>query len=224
MKYLFLLVLSLFLVSCTTTQLVENWKNPHIDTYQPNKVLVVGLTSNIKARQKFEQQLKEELELRGAKAIMSLDFFNPAFKTDKMTEDALELIEDDLISDGFDTILFSKVIGVEDKIAYKKNYSGYDETYKKFKEDFLRYQDAYYNPDYYDEYTVFHAETSMYCICPTKERELIWKGYIDIVDPQSIDETINDYVRLVIVVLEEQQLIEPKILIKEKDTTQEDAI
>ena len=64
MKYLFLLILSLFLVSCTTTQLVGNWKNPHIDTYQPNKVLVVGLTSNIKARQKFEQQLKEELGYR----------------------------------------------------------------------------------------------------------------------------------------------------------------
>ena len=28
-------------------------------------------------------------------------------------------------------------------------------------------------------------------------------------DPQSVSETVNDYVRLVIVVLEEQQLINP---------------
>ncbi len=25
----------------------------------------------------------------------------------------------------------------------------------------------------------------MYCICPTKDRELIWKGYINITGPQS---------------------------------------
>ena len=56
---------------------------------------------------------------------------------------------------------------------------------------------------------MYHTETAMYCICPTKDRELIWKGYIDVMDPESIRETVNDYVRLVIVVLDEQQLINP---------------
>ena len=57
----------------------------------------------------------------------------------------------------------------------------------------------------------------MYCICPTKERELIWKGYIDITDPQSIDETLDDYVKLVILALEEQQLINLKKHTHNKD-------
>ena len=52
----------------------------------------------------------------------------------------------------------------------------------------------------------------MYCICPTKDRELIWKGYVDIVDPRSIDKTVNDYVDLVIAALEEQALINPILL------------
>ncbi|MEJ2112940.1 MAG: hypothetical protein P8X62_04290, partial [Flavobacteriaceae bacterium] len=107
---------------------------------------------------------------------------------------------------------FTKVIGVEDKIAY--NYAGFDETHKKFNEDYLMYQDIFYNPDYYDEYSIYHAESSMYCICPTKDRELIWKGYIDIIDPESVNQTIDDYVRLVIVVLEEQQLLNSKIIIE----------
>lgn len=50
----------------------------------------------------------------------------------------------------------------------------------------------------------------MYCICPTKDRELIWKGYIDITDPQSIDETVDDYVKLIILAIEKQQLINSK--------------
>ncbi len=215
MKHLLSLISIGMLMSCNV-QLVENWKNPKVDTYESSKVLIVGMTSNTDARQQFEKQLKEEYESRGIEAVMSFELFEPTFTTEKMTEKELKVLENNLINDGFDTVLFSKVIGVEDKIVYKKNYDSYNETYRKFTEDYLMYQDIYYNPDYYDEYTVYHAVTSMYCICPTKDRELIWKGYIDIVDPQSIEETVIDYIKLVIVVLEEQQLVNPKIL-KEED-------
>jgi len=175
--------MGLLIISCSTTHLVDNWKNPEIDTYEPTKVLVVGITSNIEAREIFEQQLKGELEARGIVAITSLDFFNPTVETEKMTEEDLKTLEGKLIIDGFDTILLTKVVGVEDKIIYKKEYDDFDNTYRKFNEEYLMYQDIFYNPDYYENYTVYNTETSMYCICPTKERELIWKGYIDIVDP-----------------------------------------
>jgi RNA polymerase subunit RPABC4/transcription elongation factor Spt4 len=212
MKYLCTLVLAFLLISCSSTQLVEQWKNPDIKTYAPAKVLVVGLTSNMVARQKFEDKLKEQLEMRGAEVHTSIAYFKPTFKTEKLTEEELLRLEQDLINDGFDTVLFSKVFGVEDKIAYTKNFDVYDETFVRFKEDYLRYQDIFYNPDYYEEYTIYHAETSMYCICPTKDRELLWKGYVDIVDPQSIESSVSDYVELIIAVLEEQQLVNVKAL------------
>jgi hypothetical protein len=215
MKFTIILILGLLTTSCSTTELVENWKNPDIDSYNPSKILLVGMTSNIEARQKFEKQLQDEYDLRGVKSVKSLELFEPSFTTEKKTEEEFKMLETKLINDGFDTVLFTKVIGVEDKIAYKKNYDGYDNTHMRFSDDYLKYQDAFYNPDYYEEYMVYHTETSMYCICPTKDRELIWKGYIDITDPESISKTVNDYVRLVIVVLEEQQLINP-ILLEDK--------
>jgi hypothetical protein len=194
---------------CSETQLVDYWKNPDIETYSPAKVLVVGLSSNAAARLQFEDQLKTALEERGIMAARATDMVNLTPGSKALTEEALNQLEADLADQGFDTILFSKVIGVEDKVAYKTNYEGFDETYVRFKEDYLRYQDMYYNPDYYDEYTIYHAETSMYCICPAKDRELIWKGYIDITDPREIDKTVNSYVNLVVIVLEELNLIEP---------------
>lgn len=207
----FIICMSVLLfTACTTTQLVDHWKSPDIDFYEPQKVLIVGLTSNVEARKKFEKQLKKELELRGSEAVTSLTLFDPSLRTEKMSEEELKAIENKLIADGFDTILFTKIIGVEDKIQYKENYHNYDETYRKFTEEYLMYQDIYYNPEYYDAYTVYHSETSMYCICPTKDRELLWKGYIDIVDPTSIDASVTDYVNLAIAVLEEEQLIKPK--------------
>ncbi|SEQ34990.1 hypothetical protein SAMN05421824_1423 [Hyunsoonleella jejuensis] len=212
MKVISITLVCLLLFSCSSAELVDYWKNPDILSYSPNKVLLVGMTSNLEARQKFEKQLQDELALRGITSVMSLNFFEPTFVVEKKTEEELKSLEAKLINDGFDTILFTKVIGVEDKIQYKKDFDDFDATYKKFNEDYLKHQDAYYNPDYYEEYTVYHTETSMYCICPTKDKELIWKGYIDIMDPQNVVESVNDYVRLVIVVLEEQQLISPMFL------------
>jgi hypothetical protein len=139
-----------------------------------------------------------------------------------MTESEMDELESDLLRDGFDTVLLSKIIGVEDKIVYKENYDAYDETYKKFREDYLKYQDIFYNPDYYDEYSIYHAETSMHCICPTEDRSLIWKGYIDILDPKSGDNTITNYVNIVIAVLEDQMLISP--ISFNEDTTKEELI
>ncbi|WP_420572899.1 hypothetical protein [Kordia sp.] len=216
-RILFTLFISIFLcMGCTTTQLIDHWKSPDIDRYEPQKVLIVGLTSNVEARKKFEQQLKTEFEARGSEAITSLTLFDPALRTEKMTPEELKAIEKQLIDDGFDTILLSKIIGVEDKIEYKENYQNYDETYRKFTEEYLRYQDIYYNPEYYNAYTVYHSETSMYCICPTKDRELLWKGYIDIVDPTSIEESVTNYINLAIAVLEHEQLIKPKTINKKE--------
>ncbi|WP_242158933.1 hypothetical protein [Aestuariivivens sediminis] len=209
MKFPIGIGLFFFVLNCSNVELVDYWKNPDIDIYSPKKVLLIGLTSNSEVRQQFEDQLKQEYEARGVSAQTSFTYFKSSFTTEKKTEEELNALEDTLIQDGFDTILFAKLIGSEDKIEYKKNYDGFDSKDKKFKEDFLKYQDAFYNPDYYNEYTIYHTETSLYCICPTHPRELIWKGYFDISDPESINETVHDYARLVILILEEQQLISP---------------
>lgn len=203
-----ILILSIFM-GCTDTQLVDYWKNPDIDTYSPSKVLVVGLTANTEARLKFEKQLKSEIEEREIEAVRAADYPFLSVKETQLTETEFDRLEAELIEDGFDTILFTRVVRAEDKIAYKEYHDDFDDTYRRFKEDFLRYQDKYYNPDYYEEYTVYHAETSMYCVCPSRDRQLIWKGYIDITDPKEIDKTISQYVSLVMLALDELNLIEP---------------
>ena len=208
MKSLIFTITFLSLFSCSI-ELVDSWKNPEIATYYPTKVLIIGMTSNTNARQEFENRLKKKFELRGSEAVTSMAFFDPLVMTDKINEAQMDDLETKLLGEGFDTILLTKVIGVDDKIRYKQDYDGFDATYKKFKEEYLMYQDIYYNPDYYENYKLYHTETSMYCICPTKERELIWKGYIDITDPQNVEDIISKYVNLVVFALEEQQLIMP---------------
>ena len=213
-RYLFLIMM-FFFINCTTTQLTDSWKSPNVESYTADKVLVVGMTQDTVARLKFEQHVKNELELRGINAVMSIEIFDPSLRKEKMTKEELKEFEKKLTDDGFDTVLFSKVIGVEDKIAYKESYYKLQKTNRRFKDDYLKYQDIYYNPEYYNEYKVYHAETSLYCICPTKDSELIWKGYIDIINPESIQETVYDYVNLMLLVLEDEKLINQKLLDEE---------
>ena len=200
-------ILTLLFVSKCSTELVDSWKDPEVETYIPSKTLILGITPNIAAKKQFEEQLKTEFNLRGTEAVTGLEWLDYDFYNDRMTEEGLDILEDKLIADGFDTILLTKVIGVENKIVYKKNYKDFESTQQTFKEEFFQYQGIYHKPEYYEAYKLIHAETTLYCLCPDKDRQLIWKGYIDITDPSKMESIINEYVHLVITTLEEESLI-----------------
>lgn len=212
-----IILIAALISNCSSTQLSNSWKNPDVQAYAPSKILVIGLTSNLEAKQKFENELKARFIERGTVAYTSFEVLPDNTTTEKLSLVELDSLEQQLLQNGFDTIIFSKIIGSEDKIVYTKNFDVYDETFVKFKEDYLRYQDSFYNPEYYEEYTLYHAETSIFCICPTKDRELLWKGSIEIVDPTSIDKTVHQYINLIIKTLEDEQLILPMALGTKKE-------
>ena len=207
MKKGLLILLLTALYACDSTQLRDRWISPDASDYTLQKVFIVGLTNNEVAKAKFEKKLQKQLIERGIEASISLDKFDADFLESKKTNDELKVLEHQLIQEGFDAVIFTKVAGIKNKIQYKKDYTNFDKNHKKFNDDFLMYQDQVFNPDAYQEYQVYNAETSVYCLCPTKDRTLIWKGYIDIVDPENIDQTVNDYSKLLILVLENDGII-----------------
>ncbi|SDS57748.1 hypothetical protein SAMN05216503_3502 [Polaribacter sp. KT25b] len=207
MKNFLFLLSALLLMNCSTTELVDVWKNPAIDSLVISKVLIVGMTSNIEARKEFEQKLKKEFESRGIEAVMSLELFEPTFTAEKKSKEELRIVEKILATSYFDAILFTKIKGIENKTVYTKTFKNKEHLDIRFKDDYYKNQEIFYNPDYYKKFDIYHAETSLYCICPVKERELMWKGSIDIIDPSSTEETVNDYVNLLIFALEEENVL-----------------
>lgn len=206
-SYVYLLIVMGLSYGCTSSELVENWKNPEIDTFEAQKTLVIGITPDENARKVFEKKLAKELKKNGVNVIKSLDYFENSFTTSPKTEEEIMALESQLIAKGFDAILLSKVLGVEDKVTVVKAYRNLDKTFKSFREDYYENQDIYHDDDYYEEYKVFHAESSLYCICPDKEKELIWKGSIDITAPENIRKAVGDYVKVLVWALKGQQLL-----------------
>lgn len=200
-------LLAIIQFSCTSTSLVENWKNPDYVLFHANKVLIVGMTPNEEARQNFESKLQNEFSKRNVESMRSIDVFDISFSNTKKTEQELDDVERSLLDKDFDAILFTKIIGSEDRESFIKSISRWNNYQGRFNDDYLDHQDIYYDEDYYDKFTVYHAETTLYCICEGKERSMIWRGSIDIEDPKNIEKTIKDYVKLVVLALEEQDLI-----------------
>ena len=208
MKNLFVVIfLTAVLYSCSSTQLVDNWKDPDTVLFHAYKVLIVGMTENETVREDFENKLKAAFEKRNIEAVRSLDLFDVKFTSAKQSEKELSEVELQLLDKGFDAILFTKVIGSEDIKTLRSKLSNVEGYLQTFQDDYLRHQGIYYEEDYYETFTVFHAETALYCICVGKERQTIWRAGIDITDPQNFKKSVDDYVKLVILAMEEQNLI-----------------
>lgn len=206
MKKLLLFFL-LGLIGCSSTEMVENWKNPDIVIFDANKVLIVGISNNRKARANFETKLQKQFEARNIEAVRSLDVFDVNFTDSRRTEKELNNFEQSLLDKDFDAILLTKIVGSESRQSFMKSIDDLYNSNEGFSEDYRKHQSIYYEDEYYETYTVYNAETSLYCICVGKERSLIWRGSVDILDPDNVDKTIKDYVRLIVVAMEEQDLI-----------------
>ncbi|SEL09849.1 hypothetical protein SAMN04487910_1712 [Aquimarina amphilecti] len=213
---LFLTIITIILISCSSSELIEVWKNPDIESFEANKVLVIGMTSDIDGRKVFEKKLTAALKKNGVTSEKSLDFFEKSFTDSPKTEEDLMTMEGKLLEAGFDAILLSKVLAVEDRVTVVQAYRNMDKDFRNFKDDYYKNQDIYYEDDYYEEYEIYHVETSLYCICPDKERELIWKGSIDITEPENVKKAVGDYVKVLIWALKGQ-----KLLIIEEEITDE---
>ncbi|HEA19823.1 MAG TPA: hypothetical protein ENH87_02765 [Pricia antarctica] len=197
----------LIIFGCSDTALVENWKNPDIVLFDAYQVLIVGMTQNEDVRTDFETKLKKEFDERDVEAMRSSDVFDVSFTDSRKSEEELDLVEQSLLDKGFDAILFTKITGSENRESFRKSIAEWSNYRGRFRDDYLSHQSIYYDTDYYDKFTVYHAETSLYCICEGKERALIWRGSIDITDPKNIKRAVDDYVKLVVTAMEEQDLI-----------------
>ena len=108
--------------SCSDSELVENWKNPEIDSFQAQKVLVLALYNDKENRSVFEKRLVNELIAKGVNAFNSDAFFMDYEADRPYTEEDLEALETQLLLDGYDAVLVSKVLGAEDKVTLVQSY------------------------------------------------------------------------------------------------------
>lgn len=207
-RFLYVAVLScLVLMSCSDSELVENWKSPDIDSFQAQKVLVLALYNDNENRRVFEKRLVNELRVKSVNAWNSDAFFMDHETDRPYTEEELEALETQLLAEDYDAILVSKVIGAEDKVTLVQSYRNLNRTFKDFGSDYYSSQDLYTHEDQQEKYVVYHAQSVLYCICPDKEQQVIWRASIDVTKLDSDKKAIKEYIKMLLCTLEEQNLL-----------------
>ncbi|MDO9275966.1 MAG: hypothetical protein Q7T92_10515 [Lutibacter sp.] len=208
MKRIALFIGILLLSACSSTRFVDSWKNPEIISFEPKKMMVVGITDNLTARKIFEEKLKHAFVLRNIYAVESMDVLDNGFSSSKKNEEEIDKMINKIAKDDFDTVLITSVKGVEERVDYQSYYYpsiGY--RWSRFGRYYYRYQDIYYTPQYYNYYKIYNVETIIYNINEDDTKSLVWVGAIHLVDPQTITSTVNEYVDKIMKQLEHEKLI-----------------
>tara|TARA_R110000851_G_scaffold190370_1_gene340920 strand:- start:238785 stop:239417 length:633 start_codon:yes stop_codon:yes gene_type:complete len=204
-----LLVITIFvtlLSGCSSSRLVDEYINTEAPNFQANKVLVVGLTPDAVLQRQFEYSLSQALEAEGVITVKSVEYFESTFSENNQTEENLKSIENELLNAGFDAVLFSKVTGQESKVTIGQSYRNLAKSFESFS-DYYNENRTVYGNEQIEDYPVYNTETSLYCLCPGKERDLIWRGKIDIVNPPGAASTIRDYVKTIVQTLKRNNLL-----------------
>lgn len=208
MKKILLIVGLLALTACSSTKFVDSWKNQEIDSFKPQKLLVVGMTDNLTARKIFEEELKKSFEIRNINTEESTVVFETGFTKSKKSEEEIDKMIQEISEKGFDAVLITAVKGIDERINYSSDYYTVGYRWSRFGHYYYRFQDVYYTPGYYESYKVYNVETSIYNINEKENKSLIWVGSFNLINPQTISSTVKDYVAKIIKQLERENLIE----------------
>lgn len=207
MKTILVIFSILLLSACSSVRLVESWKLDQTDPFNPKKVVVLGVTQNLTARIIFEETLKKELQSRGIQAVESIKVFDISFTDSKRTDDEIETMITGLSEEGFDAVIITTVKGVEKKTSYRPGHTTIGYHWERFGRYYYRYQHVYYTPGYYNEYNIYLVETGVFNINEEDEKSLVWIGAFEIVNPETIKNTANEYVKAIILQLEKEKII-----------------
>lgn len=198
---------ALFAAACTTTQWTAEYTSPEAPGYLSNKVLVVGLSADAGVRQSFETQMVGKLEAESVRAVRSIDFFENSFTDIEQKESDMDQIEEQLLEAGFDVILVTKVIGTQQKVSSMETIRDLSEQYNSFADDYYNNQDRFRTDPEPVSYNEYQVQTSVYCICPDKPRELLWSGVVAQIETTKPEQGIKRHNRILMDRLAELQLL-----------------
>ena len=195
------LLLTMFLISCTSTKIVSSWRQPdkHVHIDELNKVLVIALIENETNRYKAEHQIVKYLDGKG---FVSHEYLDDSFNRKNETE-----IMDKVRNDGFDGIVLMRLIDVDKERVYvpsETNY--YPNDFQNFGGYYLTHHYRYKISGYYMTTKTYILETIIFSI---KDNKIIWTGITETFEPEGIKKMTNEISKAVY-----KQMVEEKFIRK----------
>lgn len=184
-----LLLMVFGITSCSSTKIVEHWKDPeHSGKFAD--MLVLSLNHSDTRRRVFETGFDNALEKRGIKSTASYELIP---NHDDLSKDSIKAA---ITGTGIDGVLVMRQVKVKKEDRYvppRVDYVG-----DPFYGSFYGYYGAFapiYTPGYVTEDTTVHLETNVYAVDGEK---LVWTGKTESFNPSNVDTLINELVTTIL--------------------------
>ncbi len=187
------------IIACGGTKLT----NTKVDEARLGKpvsdILVIAVTYKEELRHFFEDKFVAQLKTAGIDAVSSADVI-PISEKQQLEKDAILKAINEF---GNDAVIITHMVGVEEKeiiTRYASRGRGYHSHY-------LWAYGNTYQPGYSSTRITVRLATNLYDV---KTEKLIWSGRSETMRPGSIEQTIDDVIKVVIKDLQKNKLLPPK--------------
>ena len=195
---------ALAVVSCggSSTSFTDMWKDPSASQFQFRKILAMVITADDSLRRAAEDQLAQHLGAKGAESVVSYSFISG--EEIKNVETAKAKVK----QQGLDGAVIMRVVGVQNTSSNSPGRYVADpyaqNPYSPFWGYYSTAWPAVYESGYSDRHEVVRVETRIYSV---PEEKMLWAGYSETVEPESVAGLIDEIAKAAAVELKKQKLI-----------------
>ena len=190
---------SVLIIACggtklTTTQVDEARREKPV-----SDVLVIAISYEEELRHSFEDEFVAQLKTAGIEAISSADVI-PISEKQQLEKDAILKVVNKFENDA---VIITHLAGVDEKEIITRSPAGSRGYYGHY---LCAYCNAY-EPGYSSTRITVRLATNLYDV---KTEQLIWSGKSETLRPDSINQIIDDVIKVVIKDLQKNKLLPPK--------------
>ncbi|OBQ51776.1 hypothetical protein JJL45_11450 [Tamlana sp. s12] len=117
---------TIFILSgCSSVQEVNHWTSGNVASIKSKNVLVIVKVKKPKLRAAYEDQITKQLKAENIQATSSYKQYPDINPNDSISKEAVSKFKEKLEKDGFNGVVYSRVIGVEE-ISKTTTSGGYE--------------------------------------------------------------------------------------------------
>lgn len=208
MKNLIYLFMPLFFLNCSP-KFGADWTKPDYTSRTFNKIAVVGISKDLKARTDFESTATELLKKQGINAVEGISIFPANMKmTEKNQSELLSILKKNKV----DGIIAMSLIDSEESQKFQSGqYQNIDLGYYRVGRYLVRRYTTIQEPDYYVTSKSYLIEAILYDLkgnVSSNQDRLVWRGQSKLVDPSSSASAAKSFSKQLVGHLIEKEIIQ----------------
>lgn len=207
--HLTIILLALVAFGCSP-KLSASWTDSDYSDRTFNKIAVVGISNNLRARMEFENTAVALLRENGINAVVGISIFPINMsEEDKEPANLIKIVEEN----GLDGVITMSLVDTEESTRYQHGENHYYSAgYYRFGNHLVQRWGMVSTPGYYVSTRSYLIEVVLYDLKGElyEEKEiLVWKGQSELVDPSSIESAAKSFTKKMVMHMMGDVVMEP---------------